>query len=124
MLHYIFLISFLFFQTGWSATGIYYSKLFGHIHLKPYSNSSSVTTISCGEMLQINLADKNEAIDWVAVSFADKKGYVSKMHTTSEKPDCLQAKYPIFFQGLELDLTEVYLWGRLSDHIIDFETGK
>lgn len=102
----------------------YYNKTFGHIHIKPYSGSASATGISCGERLQKDLKAKIMEQDWEAVIFGDKKGYVYKEQLSKTEPNCLQSKYPIFFQALELDLTEIFLWGKLNDHFIEFETGK
>jgi hypothetical protein len=102
----------------------FYNKTFGHIHLKPYSGSASVTNISCGEKLQKDMSAKLIEQDWEAVVFGDKKGYVFKGHLSQIEPPCLQSDYPIFFQALELDLTEIFLWGKLSDHFIEFEAGR
>ena len=109
---------------GNSQDSIYYAKTFGHIHLKPYSNSSSVTGVSCGEKLKKDTKIKVMEQDWEGVEFGAKKGFVYKNHTSFQTPKCLQADYPIFFQSLELDLTEIFLWGRLSDQFIEFETGR
>ncbi len=103
---------------------LYFSRTFGHIHLKPYANSSSVTGVSCGEKLKIDSSLKALEQDWHPVSFGAKKGFVYKGHVSSNEPNCLQAEYPIFFQALELDLTEIFLWGRLNDQFIEFETGR
>lgn len=109
---------------GNSQDSIYYARTFGHIHLKPYANSSSQTGISCGEKLKKDLKVKLMEKDWEAVEFGAKKGFVYKNHTTNHAPKCLQDDYPVFFQSLELDLTEIFLWGRLSDQFIEFETGR
>lgn len=106
-------------QSSW-----YFNRTFGHIHQKPYSNSMSATGISCGEKLEKNPKEKLAEQEWEAVIFGDKKGFVYKGHLSETSPKCLQADYPIFFQSLELDLTELFLWGRLSDQFIDFETGR
>lgn len=121
----LYIVTHLFFSTlVLSQQAGIYNKTFGHIHLKPYSGSSSVTGISCGETLLLDSSNKSLEVDWKAVKFGDKKGYVYKGHLSSTQPKCLQADYPIFFQALELDLMEVFLWGRLSDHFIEFETGR
>ena len=103
---------------------VYFSRIFGHMHLKPYANSTSVTGISCGEKLKKNNDSKSIEQDWEYVEFGTKKGYVYKGHIANTQPDCLQAEFPIFFQALGLDLTEIFLWGRLSDQFIEFETGR
>lgn len=100
-----------------------YNQTYGHIHTKPFSSSPSATGISCGEKVLIISSDKKIEKDWELVSFGDKKGYVYQKYLSLNKPDCLQEGYPVFFQSLELDLTEIYLWGKLSDHYIDFESG-
>lgn len=103
---------------------MFYNRIFGHIHAKPYNTSTSVTGISCGEKLEINTKDKKIETEWESVSFGDKKGYIYMNYLSKVRPSCLQADYPAFFQGLELDLTEIYLWGKLGDHFIEFETGN
>ncbi len=120
------LASFLIFYSAavYSQDAGYFNKVFGHINLKPYSGSTSVTGISCGEKLQKDSKTKVMEQDWEAVTFGDKKGYVYKGHLSATMPKCLQSSYPIFFQSLELDLTEIFLWGKLSHHFIEFETGR
>lgn len=102
----------------------YFNQTFGHIHTKPYSSSPSATGLSCGEIVTMNKSNASLEKDWESVSFGDKKGYVYIKHLSNYKPSCLQEDYPAFFQALELDLTEIYLWGKLGDHFIEFESGE
>lgn len=57
----------IFSSYGITQNHIYFSKVFGHIHVKPYANSSSVTGISCGEKLKKDISSKSIEQDWVAV---------------------------------------------------------
>jgi hypothetical protein len=95
----------------------YFNPILGHVHQSPSRTSPSLTTIQCGHPLRV-IEDSNVIIgeDWSLVSVADWKGFVWKRHLISKKPDCIQAKYPKFFDGLSLDLAELYYWGRLNDH--------
>jgi len=45
-----------------------------------------------------------------------------KDYLSAKRPTCFQGKYPKFFDALNLDLAELYYWGRLYDHYIQGET--
>ncbi len=95
----------------------YYNRIFGHILEQRDSNSSSLTTISCGFPLKVY--EVNEPKEgWEKVEAAGVKGYTKTGFLSEEKPDCFQGKYPKFFNANELSLTEMYYWGRLYDMYI------
>lgn len=59
---------------------------------------------------------------WVYVEVAEFRGFILKDYLSDKKPDCIQGKYPKFFDSLNLDLSELYYWGRLYDRYIQGET--
>lgn len=95
----------------------YFTPLLGHVHQSPARTSPSLTTIQCGHPLKV-IEDSKVVIgdEWAYVAVADWKGFVWRKHLVSTRPDCFQARYPKFFDALSLDLSELYYWGRLSDH--------
>jgi hypothetical protein len=60
--------------------------------------------------------------EWAYVEVADYRGFILKQYLSEKKPECLQAKYPKFFDGINMDLSELYYWGRLYDHYLQGET--
>lgn len=101
--------------------GIYYfNALFGHIHETPLKSSPSLTTIQCGHPLKVIESSKvTVGPEWHYVNTADYKGFVLKQYLGAKRPDCFQGKYPKFFDGLNLDLSEIYYWGRLRDQMVE-----
>lgn len=95
----------------------YFAPILGHVHQSPQRTSASLTTIQCGHPLKV-IEDAQIAVsdDWALVRVADWKGFVWRSHLAATKPACLQSRYPKFFDSLNLDLAELYYWGRLSDH--------
>ncbi|MFP5490532.1 MAG: SH3 domain-containing protein [Bacteriovoracia bacterium] len=115
------LLVLLFSVSAWAqdkAVGVFYfTPILGHVHQSPARTSPSLTTIQCGHPLKV-IEDSKVIIgeEWSLVSVADWKGFVWKKHLATKKPDCIQSRYPKFFDGLSLDLAELYYWGRLHDH--------
>ncbi len=106
----------------------YFNSLFGHIHRNPSKYSESLSTISCGypvRVLKKKVGKKsyqevfNKSFSYISVG--PYKGYVDNMYLSGKKPNCFQDKYPRFFDHLELDLTEMFYWGKLYDQ---YEYGK
>jgi hypothetical protein len=96
----------------------YYKNLFGHLHLAPYSFSSSLTTIACGFPIKTIIKERDKLFisnDWLKAELGGQKGFVYGGHLSSSKPDCLQERYTGFFNILSLDLEDLYYWGRLYD---------
>ncbi len=95
----------------------YFMPMLGHVHQSPARTSPSLTTIQCGHPLKV-IEDSKVVVgdEWAYVSVADWKGFVWKKHLSSKRTDCFQGQYPKFFDALNLDLSELYYWGRLHDH--------
>lgn len=99
--------------------GISYLNItFGHVHENPNDLSASLTTIACGYPVKVFAKAGMKDSDWKYVKVGSDFGYVRERFLDSTKPDCLQSKYPKFFNNLNLDLSEMYYWGRLHDQIL------
>ncbi len=100
--------------------GIFYFKpILGHVHQSPKELSSSLTTIQCGHPMKVVESSKVKvSAEWAYVQVADFKGFVLKSFLSTNRPECFQGKYPKFFDGLNLDLSELYYWGRLYDNYL------
>jgi hypothetical protein len=110
--------------TDEKVVGIFYlTPLFGHIHQSSTRTSASLTTIQCAHPVKVIESSKVSASpEWAYVQVADYRGFVLKEYLSERKPDCIQGKYPKFFDSLNLDLSELYYWGRLYDHYVQGET--
>ena len=104
--------------------GVYYfTPTFGHIHQSALKSSPSLTTIQCSHPLKVIESSKvSVGPEWSYVQVADYKGFVLKSFLSEKRPSCLQGKYPKFFDAFNLDLAELYYWGKLSDHFIQGTT--
>jgi hypothetical protein len=100
-----------------SVEASYFTAIYGHVHQTPARTSPSLTTIQCGHPLKV-IEDSKIVLgpDWLLVSVADHKGFVWRKYISEKRPDCYQGQYPKFFEALQLDLGQLYYWGRLSDH--------
>lgn len=126
------MIPFLLTSFLWSATkstdekivGIFYFKpMFGHVHQTSVRTSASLTTIQCAFPVKVIESSKVQVgQEWAYVQVADYKGFILKQYLSDKKPSCLQGRYPKFFDSLNLDLSELYYWGRLYDHYTQGET--
>jgi hypothetical protein len=101
----------------------YFTPLFGHVHQNANKTSPSLTTIQCSHPVKVIESSKvSVGQEWFYVQVADHRGFILKEFLSSKKTDCLQARYPKFFDHLNLDLQELYYWGRLYDHFIQGES--
>lgn len=97
----------------------YFIPILGHVHQSPKELSASLTTIQCGHPIRVIESTKVKiAEEWSYVGVADFKGFILKSFLSPSRPDCFQSKYPKFFDGLNLDLSELYYWGRLYDNYL------
>lgn len=128
-MHYLFLLfSLLSFaettSTDEKVVGVFYMKpLFGHVHQTSVRTSPSLTTIQCAHPVKVIESSKvSISAEWAYVQVADYRGFILKDYLSEKKPDCFQGKYPKFFDTLNLDLQELYYWGRLYDQYIQGES--
>lgn len=95
----------------------YYKNLFGHIHKNPSRYSQSLSTIGCNHPIKV-LGKKGKPTIKSGFYYArvgPYNGYIRKIDVTKKKVECFQNKYPRFFDYINLNLTEMYYWGRLYD---------
>ncbi len=111
-------------STDEKMVGIYYfSPMFGHVHQSSVRTSASLTTIQCSHPVKVLESSKVHASsEWAYVEVAEHRGFILKEYLAPARPGCFQAKYPRFFDSLNLDLSDLYYWGRLNDQYISGET--
>lgn len=93
----------------------YFKNFLGHVHKSMSKDSTSLTIVQCSHSVKI-LEQKNIMADWSYVQVGEDKGYIQNEFLTAKKPDCFQEKYPKFYNSVELDITEMYYWGKLYDY--------
>lgn len=111
-------------STDEKVVGMFYLKpMLGHVHQSSARTSASLTTIQCGHPVKVIESSKvSVGPEWAYVQVADYRGFILKDYLSTNRPECFQGKYPKFFDALNLDLSELYYWGRLYDHYIQVET--
>lgn len=111
-------------STDEKVVGIFYMRpMFGHVHRSSTSNSAGLTTIQCSHPVKVIESSKVSVTqEWAYVEVGDHRGFILKDFLSEKRPDCFQGKYPKFFDALNLDLSELYYWGRLYDQYIQVET--
>ena len=111
-------------STDEKVVGVFYMKpLFGHVHQSSVRTSASLTTIQCAHPVKVIESSKvSVSNEWSYVQVADYRGFILKQYLSEKKPDCIQGKYPKFFDKLNMDLSELYYWGRLYDQYVQGET--
>lgn len=104
--------------------GTYYFKpVFGHVHQSAMRTSPSFTTIQCSHPVKVIESSKvSVGKEWAYVQVAEYKGFIRKDFLVERRPECFQGKYPKFFDAFNLDLSELYYWGRLNDQYIQVES--
>jgi hypothetical protein len=101
----------------------YYKNILGHVHDSPQVMAASVTTIQCNHPVKvIESAKVIVNAQWKYVEVADLKGFVQAEFLSPKKGECFQADYPRFWDGLNLDLVQLFYWGRLYDQFVTGES--
>lgn len=101
----------------------YFNKIFGHVHESASVQSGSLTVIQCSHPLKvIESPIVSVSKDWLYVGVGKFKGFVKREFLSTKRPRCFQAKYPKFFDEFKPDLSDLYYWGRLYDHLQEGET--
>jgi len=104
----------------------YFSKIMGNIHQNPSRYSQVLSTISCNQPLKVmkeTSKDGKEFIlygedNWNLVSVGPYEGYILTEFISDKKVDCLDEEHAKFFEGLNLDINDMYYWARLYDQFI------
>jgi hypothetical protein len=104
----------------------YFSQVMGNVHQNASRFSQVLTTISCNHPIKVmrefskdgkdltSLSDPN----WTLVNVGPYEGYLMTDYLTEKKNVCAEEEYPKFFDGLELDITDLYYWARLYDQYV------
>ncbi len=92
-------------------------EIFVHLHQGPSKSTTSLTTLSCGQSLRI-WEKKSDPKGWFYTKVGVYKGHVHVSHLSLKKEKCFQEKYEKFFNSLNLDLSDMYYFGRLYDRYI------
>lgn len=94
----------------------YYKNFMGHVHKNPSASSSSMTTIQCAHPVKIIVDPEVQTPEgWFYVKVGEDRGFINQKFLSKKRPRCFQEKYPKFFINLNLNLTDMYFWGRLYD---------
>jgi len=102
---------------------MYFNEFMGHVHQSPLKTSSSKTTIQCAQSVKVIEQDeKYDAGQWFYVIVGEDKGYIHSQFLQTSRPDCFQEDYPRFYQKLNLDISDLYYFGRLQDHYLKGST--
>lgn len=103
----------------------YFNKTYGHIHQSSSRYSSVLTNVSCGHPVRVHRLGNTDTFGsgWKLVSTGPYEGYVEQSFLSDKKVPCLQDKYPKFFEALNLDISDMYYWGRLQDQLARGESG-
>jgi hypothetical protein len=111
-------------STDEKVVGVFYmTPMFGHVHQSSVRTSASLTTIQCAHPVKVIESSKvSVAPEWAYVQVAEYRGFIMRQYLSEKKPECFQGKYPKFFDSLNMDLSELYYWGRLYDHYVQGET--
>ena len=100
----------------------FFKEIFGHIHQNPSKYSTAITTISCGHPVRVYKVTDSDGRTaeifnkkYMFIKAGPYDGYILKSLLSSQRPKCFQDKYPRFFDQFEMDISELYNWGRLYD---------
>lgn len=115
---YVFVIFLLVSVSAYSSLGRkYFVNFLGHVHENMSKDSTSLTVVQCSHSVKILKRERNFP-DWTYVQVGEDKGYIQSHFLSSKRPNCLQAKYPKFYKNLNLDITDMYYWGKLYDQYV------
>ncbi|ATH08814.1 hypothetical protein BIY24_12915 [Halobacteriovorax marinus] len=103
---------------------MYVNQLFAQVHKNPSKHSIYLTTTECGHPVKVyKLVSKSNARvlfnrTWKIVKVGSYDGYMNGDYLSSTKPKCFQDKYPKFFDSLDLEITDMFYWGKLYDQYV------
>ncbi|HLE10997.1 MAG TPA: hypothetical protein VI754_07085 [Bacteriovoracaceae bacterium] len=104
---------------------MFYQKFFGNVHQNYSRYSATLTTVSCGHPIKVykqkvsgDAKTADNFSDWQSAKVGPYDGYVLGALVGTVRPDCFQDQFPKFFEQFDLDLAELFYWGRLYDQYI------
>ena len=104
----------------------YFNQMMGNVHQNASRFSQVLTTISCNHPVKImkeTSSDGRDLIlygdnDWNIVTVGPYDGFIMSAYLSDKKNVCFEEEYSKFFDGLELDINDLYYWARLYDQYI------
>lgn len=107
--------------------GVYYYKnLFGHVHQNASRYSTSLTTLACGHPVKVYEIPRENTSNlkvinnmWAMVKVGHYEGFLRYDHLSKTRVNCFQQKFPKFFENFDLEISELYHWGRLYDLYVE-----
>lgn len=104
----------------------YFSQTMGNVHQNASRYSQVLTTISCNHPVKILKITSKDGKDltslgdpnWTFVGVGPYEGYIMTSYLNEKKNSCLEEEYSKFFDGLELDINDLYYWARLYDQYV------
>lgn len=107
---------------------MYVKNLFSLVHRNPSTHSNSLTTIECGHPVKTyKMVSKRNTTrvkfnrEWRLVKVGSYEGYINGVQLSSRKVECFQDKFPKFFDSLDIEINDMFYWGKLHDQYV---TGK
>lgn len=104
----------------------YFNRTMGNVHQNASRYSQVVTTISCNHPVKVMKETSKDGKDfilygednWNLVSVGPYEGYLLTEYLSDKKVDCIEEQYSKFYDGLNLDINDMYYWARLYDQFI------
>lgn len=104
----------------------YFSQMMGNVHQNPSRYSQVLTTMSCNHPVKVMKETSKDGKDfilygedsWNLVSVGPYEGYVMSDYLSDKKNECFEEQYSKFFDGLNLDINDLYYWARLYDQYV------
>jgi hypothetical protein len=104
----------------------YFNQMMGNVHQNASRYSQVLTTISCNHPVKVmkeTSKDGKEFLlygdnNWNFVTVGPYEGYILSEYLSDKKNECFEEEYSKFFDGLELDINDLYYWARLYDQYV------
>ena len=101
----------------------YFNQMMGNVHQNASRFSQVMTTISCNhpvKLMKETSSDGKDLVlygdnDWNLVTVGPYDGFIMSAYLSDKKNECFEEEYSKFFDGLELDINDLYYWARLYD---------
>ena len=101
----------------------YFNQMMGNVHQNASRFSQVLTTISCNhpvKLMKETSSDGKDLVlygdnDWNLVTVGPYDGFIMSAYLSDKKNECFEEEYSKFFDGLELDINDLYYWARLYD---------
>lgn len=105
----------------------YFNRMMGNVHQNTSRFSQVLTTIACNYPVKVMKEvskDGKETIlfgedNWNSVAVGPYEGYLMTSYLSEKKVDCFEENYPKFYDGLSLDINDMYYWARLYDQYVE-----